>query len=107
MKINGEFVLKGGVLAAGRGDRIRNEHNRFKPLVKIGRYTLIEHVLNSLANASVSEVVIIINEDSVPVRDHVANLTWPFDLRWIIETTPSSMHSFLRLIEKLAANGDP
>jgi hypothetical protein len=28
-------------------------------------------------------------------------------LRWIIETTPTSMHSFLRIVETLAADGNP
>lgn len=106
MNIAGQFILKGGILAAGRGDRLRNDKDRFKPLIKVGPYTLIEHVLNSMANANASEVVVIINEDSVAVRDHVASLNWPFTLRWIIETTPTSMHSFLRLVENLAANGD-
>jgi NDP-sugar pyrophosphorylase family protein len=27
-------------------------------------------------------------------------------IRWIVETTPSSMHSFLRVVETLAADGD-
>jgi NDP-sugar pyrophosphorylase family protein len=49
---------------------------------------------------------VIINEDSVAVRDHVNASQWPFALRWIVETTPSSMHSFLRLVETLAVDGD-
>jgi dTDP-glucose pyrophosphorylase len=59
-----------------------------------------------MAEAGASEIVVIINEDSLAVRDHVVAKKWPFALRWIIETTPSSMHSFLRLIETLAANDD-
>jgi NDP-sugar pyrophosphorylase family protein len=106
MNSTDQFSLRGGILAAGRGDRLCNENNRFKPLIRVGRYTLIEHVLNSMANAGASEVVIIINEDSVSVREHVENRSWPFTLRWIVESTPTSMHSFLRLVENLAANGD-
>jgi NDP-sugar pyrophosphorylase family protein len=74
--------------------------------VKVGNLTLIEHVLNSMAGAGASEVIVIINEDSFAVRDHVAALSWPFALRWIVETTPTSMHSFLRVVETLAADGD-
>jgi len=33
-------------------------------------------------------------------------MRWPFALRWIVETTPSSMHSFLRVVETLAEDGD-
>src|SRR5688572_30455085 len=99
------FPLKAGVLAAGRGERLRGESNRLKPLVKVGSQTLIEHVLDSVADADASEVVVIINEDSLAVREHVSAREWPFALRWIVETTPTSMHSFLRLVETLATEG--
>lgn len=95
--------LRAGVLAAGRGERLRSQPSDLKPLARIGDSTLIEHVLNSMAEAGASEVVVIINEDSRAVRDHVARNDWPFALRWIVETTPTSMHSFLRLVETLAA----
>ena len=106
MNASGKFSLRAGVLAAGRGERLRTQSNHLKPLVKVGDQTLIEHVLNSMSDAGASEVVVIINEDSLAVRDHVAALGWPFALRWIVETTPTSMHSFLRLVETLAADGD-
>ena len=106
MNASGKFLLKAGVLAAGRGERLRSKTDRLKPLVKVGGQTLIEHVLDSMSEAHASEVVVIINEDSIAVRDHVAAMKWPFTLRWIVETTPTSMHSFLRLVETLAADGD-
>ena len=85
---------------------MRNETVHFKPLVKVGGLTLIERVLHSMAGAGTCEVAVIINEDSIPVRDHVTTNPWPFRLRWIIESTPTSMHSFLRLVETLASDGD-
>ena len=95
------------MLAAGRGERLRGQTNQLKPLVKVDGQTLIERVLNSMAEADATEVIVIINEDSVAVRDHVAAAgSWPFSLRWLVETTPTSMHSFLRLVESLATNGD-
>ena len=97
--------LRAGVLAAGRGERLRARPSDLKPLARIGDETLIEHVLKSMADAGASEVVVIINEDSQAVRDHVEKSDWPFSLRWIVETTPTSMHSFLRLVEVLAADG--
>ena len=106
MNASDNFPLKAGVLAAGRGERLRGESNHLKPLIKVGYQTLIEHVLDSMSDAGASEVVVIINEDSRAVRDHVAARQWPFTLRWIVETTPTSMHSFLRLVETLAADGD-
>jgi NDP-sugar pyrophosphorylase family protein len=106
MNMSGKFSLKAGVFAAGRGDRLRTRSGDLKPLVKVGDQTLIEHVFSSLSDAGASEVVVIINEDSLAVRDHVTAMRWPFLLRCIIESTPTSMHSFLRLIETLAADGN-
>ena len=98
--------LKAGVFAAGHGSRLRTESNVLKPLVKVGNQTLIEHVLGSMAEAGATEVVIIINQASLAVREHVATRKWPFTLRWIVETTPTSMHSFLRVMETLAGDGN-
>jgi NDP-sugar pyrophosphorylase family protein len=106
MNTSGQPLLRAGVLAAGRGERLCSQTNHLKPLVKVDGRTLIERVLTSMADAGATEVVVIINKDSLAVRDHVAASTWPFALRWIVETTPSSMHSFLRLVETLAADGD-
>jgi NDP-sugar pyrophosphorylase family protein len=105
MNTSPNFSLKAGVLAAGRGERLRSS-NLLKPLVRVGGRTLIERVLTSMAEAGAAEVTVIINEDSLGVRDYVAGSDWPFALRWIVETTPSSMHSFLRVIETLAKEGD-
>jgi NDP-sugar pyrophosphorylase family protein len=96
--------LRAGVLAAGRGERLRSSPTYLKPLARVGGATLIEHVLHSIGNAGATEVVVIINEDSEAVRDHVLKSNWPFALRWLVETTPTSMHSFLRLVETLAAD---
>ncbi len=104
--MSGNFLLRAGVMAGGRGERLRANPATLKPLVKVGERTLIERVLLSMADAAASEVVVIINEDSLAVRDHVAASDWPFALRWIVETTPSSMHSFLRVVETLAADGN-
>jgi NDP-sugar pyrophosphorylase family protein len=106
MNASGQFSLKAGVLAAGRGERLRTQSSHLKPLVRVGSQTLIEHVLNSMAGAAASEVAVIINEDSLAVREHVTAMNWPFALRWIVETTPTSMHSFLRLVETLASDGN-
>jgi len=99
--------VRAGVIAAGRGDRLRNGSQTLKPLVRVGGRTLIERVLASIGEVEPVEVVVIINEDSSHVRDHVSALRWPFAVRWIVETTPSSMHSFLRVVETLAGAGDP
>lgn len=98
--------LRGGVLAAGRGERLRRGTSSLKPLAIVGGETLIERVLGSMAEAGATEVTVIINEDSLAVRDYAEKKEWPFSLRWIVETTPTSMHSFLRLVENLARDGN-
>ena len=96
---------RAGIIAAGRGDRLRHGTHTLKPLVPIAGRALIEHVLTSVAETAPSEVVIIVNEASIAVRDHVTARRWPFAIRWIVESTPSSMHSFLRVLEALAPDG--
>ncbi|MGI8437791.1 MAG: nucleotidyltransferase family protein [Chthoniobacterales bacterium] len=98
--------MKAGILAAGRGERLRSASHPLKPLVEVGGRTLLEHVLHSLGQADVTEVTVLINEDSLAVRDCISAANWPFPVRWVIETTPSSMHTFLRLVETLSADGD-
>lgn len=93
--------LLGGIIAAGRGDRLRTASATPKPLVQVAGRPLIEHVLHSMAAAGTSEIVVIINEESLAIRDYVSRSAWPFVIRWIVETTPSSMHSFLRVVETL------
>ncbi len=96
---------RAGIIAAGRGDRLRDGTHTLKPLVPIAGRTLIEHVLASIAETAPSEVVIIVNEASLAVKEHVTSRRWPFTVQWIVETTPSSMHSFLRVLEALAPGG--
>ena len=101
----GGAVRRAGIIAAGRGERLRPGTGTLKPLVPVSGRPLIERVLISMAETAPSEVAIIINEDSLAVRDAVESSAWPFERRWIVETTPSSMHSFLRVVETLARDG--
>ena len=80
------MTLRAGIIAAGRGDRLRGDAQTLKPLVRVGGRTLVEHVLESLGEAGPAEVAIIINDASTAVRDHVSARHWPFALRWIVET---------------------
>jgi NDP-sugar pyrophosphorylase family protein len=95
-------AIKAGIFAAGQGSRLRSV-GQLKPLVRIGDRPLIAHVLDSFAQLGVGEVTIIINEEAVGVQDAIVKCEWPFELRWIVKTTPSSMESFLRVVEALAA----
>jgi NDP-sugar pyrophosphorylase family protein len=74
-------------------------------LVPVGGRPLVDWVLAEFARAGVSDLVAIVNERATDVRDHVERNS-PLPVRWLIETTPSSMHSFLRVLETLASDGD-
>jgi len=104
--VSGVRPLRAGIIAAGRGDRLRNGGAILKPLVPIGGRPLIDHVIDSIGHTGASSVCIIINEDSVAVRDHVSAARRPLTIRWVVESTPSSMHSFLRVLETLADGED-
>jgi NDP-sugar pyrophosphorylase family protein len=100
--MSGQPALRAGVIAAGSGERLAAA-GPLKPLVRVAGRTLIDRVLGSIADAGATEVVIVINERSLAVKEHVSSARWPFEIRWIVETTPSSMHSFLLVLEALAA----
>ena len=104
--MSGVRPLRAAIIAAGRGDRLRNGAAILKPLVPVGGRPLIDHVIDSIADAGVSGVCIVINEDSVAVRDHVSAVRGPLTMRWVVESTPSSMHSFLRVLETVADGED-
>lgn len=97
--------LKGGIFAGGQGSRLAAARKP-KPLVKIGGRPLIHHVLDGFAAAGVDSVTILINDSLGEVQRVVARGDWPFTIDWIVETTPSSMHSFLRVVETLSADGN-
>lgn len=97
--------MKAGILAAGRGERLRDS-GELKPLVEVAGRPLIAHVLGAFSEIDVEEVTVIINEGGMRVRDVVEAQHWPFLITWIVKTTASSMHSFLELVQQLAAGGD-
>jgi NDP-sugar pyrophosphorylase family protein len=98
--------MRAGIFAAGFGSRLRSAVSPDTPkgLVRVAGRPLIDWVLSDLAAAGVTETIVIINEESTSVRDHVDRWS-PRPVRWLVETTPSSMHSFLRVLEALASDG--
>ncbi len=94
--------MRAGIIAAGWGSRLGGGP---KALTKIGGAALVDLVLAGLVEAGAGEVTCIVNEASTGVCDHVRG-RWPaLDVDWIVRTTPSSMHSFLLVLERLAATG--
>ena len=98
--------MKAGIFAAGAGTRLGGPPRGPKALTPVAGRPLIDWLLDDLERARITDVVVIINEQSIAVRDHVAAHPRRGAIRWIVETTPSSMHSFLRVVEDLARDGD-
>ncbi|MFI5252346.1 MAG: NDP-sugar synthase [Bacteroidota bacterium] len=90
--------MKAGIIAAGEGSRLRAEGIRVpKPLVVVDGLTLIERLLNSFIRCGIEEVACIINANSLEVKKFVEAKNFKIPIRFHIETTPSSMHSFFAL----------
>ncbi len=86
--------MKFAVIAAGEGSRLSKEGVEApKPLVKVCGEHLIDRLLRIFVDCGATEIVAIVNEYSVTVREHLETLNLPIPLRLVVKTTPSSMHS--------------
>jgi NDP-sugar pyrophosphorylase family protein len=94
--------MKAGIIAAGLGERLSRAGVRGpKPLVRVAGATLIEHTLNAIRAAGLSEVVCIINEASGAVETHCRQHVADLSLHFVHRTTPSSMESLFTLAPHL------
>jgi NDP-sugar pyrophosphorylase family protein len=95
--------MRAGIIAAGWGTRLGGGP---KALALIGGRALIDLAIEGLIDAGADRVTCIVNEASAAVREHVER-AWPrLSADWIVRTTPSSMHSFLLVVERLADQGE-
>ena len=86
------------IIAAGEGSRLVSEGmNLPKPLVQLGGKAMIDRLIRIFINNRASSVSIIVNEQSGPLREHLANLNLELPLNVVVKSTPSSMHSFREL----------
>ncbi len=87
--------MKFAVIAAGEGSRLSQEGvAQPKPLVPLCSEPMIERLLRIFVDCGATEIVVIVNEWSTAVREHLESMTLPVPLRLVVKTTPSSMHSF-------------
>ena len=92
--------MKYAVIAAGEGSRLAQEGiNSPKPLVKVGGEHLIDRLLRVFMQNGATEVVAICNEQMTEVRHHLEQLrqSEAYPLKFIVKSTPSSMHSMWEL----------
>jgi NDP-sugar pyrophosphorylase family protein len=96
--------MKYGIIAAGEGSRLSAEGVKSpKPLVEVNGQTLIDRLISIFAAQGAEEIVVICNDLTPLVSRHLQELadraaaegTTP--IRFVVQTTPSSMHSFYML----------
>jgi NDP-sugar pyrophosphorylase family protein len=98
--------VRAGIIAAGWGERLGQKTP--KALTSVGGRALIDYTLDGLEAAGATSVTCIVNEAARAVPEHVAKSGRKLKMDWIVQTTPSSMHSFLIVLERLAASpGQP
>ena len=97
------LVLRGGLIAAGHGTRLRADGYRVsKPMTPVGGWPLIGHALDRFRAAGVRQATIIINEGSDDCRQWLSDHGCDLDLDLVVRTTPSSYASFEIVAARLA-----
>lgn len=96
--------MRAGIIAAGWGERLGQ--NVPKAMTPVGGKVLIDYTLDGLQAAGVTGITCIVNEAARAVPEHVRRSGRKLDMDWIVQTTPSSMHSFMIVLERLARHGN-
>lgn len=97
-----EPILRGGIIAAGEGSRLRQAGFTIpKPLVPIAGVPLIESVIRNFIAARITSLVIIVNDDGRDCVEHVRQRFPELDLHFIVKTTASSLQSFGEVASRL------
>ena len=92
--------MKYAIIAAGEGSRLAQEGIRIpKPLVKVGGEHLIDRLIRVFMQNGATEVVAICNEQMTEVWQHLEQMmqSGQYPLKFIVKSTPSSMHSMWEL----------
>lgn len=96
--------MNAGIIAAGEGSRLRLEGvTAPKPLVPVNGVPMIERLIKSFMNAGIAEVFCIINEYSPEVEQFVVKKNFSIPVKFVVKTTPSSVHSLFELAPLLSS----
>ena len=88
--------MKYAIIAAGEGSRLAQEGVQApKPLVKVAGEMLIDRLMRVFKDNNASEIVVICNERMTDVAEHLRKIleAGTLPLRFVVKSTPSSMHS--------------
>ena len=92
--------LQGAIIAAGRGERLRNSTRDDipKPLVKLGGEAMLLRQGRALIAAGASSVVAVINSETARVAsENEMALEIPPSIRFVVRDTANSMETMLAL----------
>lgn len=100
--------MKFAIIAAGEGSRLAAEGITLpKPLVEVDGEHLIDRLIRIFMDNYAEEIVVICNDRTALVSSHLVDLQRdglngrPVPLRFVIKSTPSSMHSFSEISQYL------
>lgn len=100
--------MKFAIIAAGEGSRLSAEGvQEPKPLVKVGGEHLIDRLMRVFVDNGADEVLAICNDRTSLVSRHLQRISEEglggraVPLRYVVKSTPSSMHSFFELSSML------
>lgn len=85
------------IIAAGEGSRLQQEGVATpKPLVELNGRPMIGRLIDIFVNCGAECISVIVNEEMPEVRKYLEDLALelPVELRLVVKSTPSSMHSF-------------
>lgn len=86
------------IIAAGEGSRLAEEGVKLpKPLVKLNGKEMIRRLIDVFLANNAKSISIIVNEEMKQVQDYVNALKLDIPLNIVVQSTPSSMHSFFEL----------
>ena len=100
--------MKYAIIAAGDGRRLSAEGvSESKPLVRVGGECLVDRLIRIFMNNRAEEIIVICNDHTPLVPQHLVALQRdglkgrPVPLRFVVKSTPSSMHSFFEISKYL------
>jgi len=102
--MNGEPMMRGGIIAAGAGSRLRQAGWPMpKPMIPVAGVPLIAHVIGNFVAAGITSLAIIVNEQGHACAAWVRSRFPELDVRFIVKTTRSSLESFREVATQLGS----
>ena len=83
------------IIAAGEGSRLVQEGMKTpKPLIRLHGVPLIDRLIHIFLRHHATSISIIVNKEMTEVQTHLKALSLPVPFHLLVQSTPSSMHSF-------------